>query len=284
MNLDIDAPEVSLEHMAHMISLEEDFTSNALFRVKEFFPKLSNVLKDYTEGFSSDSYGSYDIPKDTAIKTDRDFKVIKNRVTSHNFLDFQDVAVQVPEGFEGNLHDYLKLLNSIHLDIFKETLEVIGDYNVVLSTFITNKEDKTSLRIHSQVYTRADAKRQQVLKDLAGFFKDGSDLSRLPLSKVISRFADVELINKEAVDLTKDNHIKNLEKVKSGIRETLLYLDKIVSNNETNEVSGNTAKQLADGAMSMARLVEVCSIYAFKVRQAIESVRAITETLDKVTK
>jgi hypothetical protein len=138
--------------------------------------------------------------------------------------------------------------------------------------------------VHSQIYERADAKREQVLKDLSGFFKDGSDLSRLPLRKVVSRFADLELVAEEAVTLTKDNHIKNLEKVKSGITETLIYLDKITSNKEITQVSGSSAKQLAESAMSVARLVEACSVYAYKVRQAIESNRAIVDTLDKVTK
>jgi hypothetical protein len=284
MNLNIETPVMDLEQMAQVISLESNFIDNALFRINEFLPKLGNRLKDTVDSFATDSFGSYDGPKITAVQTQRDFKVISKRVYSHNFLDFQDVLVQVPEGFEGNILDYLKLLNRIHLDIFKEALEVIGDYNVVLSSFITNKEDKNSLRVHSQIYERADAKREQVLKDLSGFFKDGSDLSRLPLRKVVSRFADLELVAEEAVTLTKDNHIKNLEKVKSGITETLIYLDKITSNKEITQVSGSSAKQLAESAMSVARLVEACSVYAYKVRQAIESNRAIVDTLDKVTK
>jgi hypothetical protein len=284
MNLNIETPVMGLEQMAQVISLESNFIDNALFRINEFLPKLGNRLKDTVDSFATDSFGSYDGPKITAVQTQRDFKVISKRVYSHNFLDFQDVLVQVPEGFEGNILDYLKLLNRIHLDIFKEALEVIGDYNVVLSSFITNKEDKNSLRVHSQIYERADAKREQVLKDLSGFFKDGSDLSRLPLRKVVSRFADLELVVEEAVTLTKDNHIKNLEKVKSGITETLIYLDKITSNKEITQVSGSSAKQLAESAMSVARLVEACSVYAYKVRQAIESNRAIVDTLDKVTK
>jgi hypothetical protein len=284
MNLNIETPVMGLEQMAQVISLESNFIDNALFRINEFLPKLGNRLKDTVDSFATDSFGSYDGPKITAVQTQRDFKVISKRVYSHNFLDFQDVLVQVPEGFEGNILDYLKLLNRIHLDIFKEALEVIGDYNVVLSSFITNKEDKNSLRVHSQIYERADAKREQVLKDLSGFFKDGSDLSRLPLRKVVSRFADLELVAEEAVTLTKDNHIKNLEKVKSGITETLIYLDKITSNKEITQVSGSSAKQLAESAMSVARLVEACSVYAYKVRQAIESNRAIVDTLDKVTK
>lgn len=284
MNLNIEAPVMSLEQMAQVISMESGFIDNAIFRVSEFFPKLGNHLKDSIDSFATNNFGDYDGPKVMAIQSQRDFKVISKRVYSHNFLDFQDVLVQVPEGFDGNLLDYLKLLNRIHLDIFKEALEVTGDYNVVLSSFITNKEDKNSLRVHSQIYARADAKRQQVLKDLAGYFKDGSDLSRLPLRKVISRFADLETVADEAVNLTKDNHIKNLEKVKAGITETLIYLNKITSNPEITQVSGSSAKQLADSAMSVARLVEACSVYAYKVRQAIESTRSLVDTLDKVTK
>jgi hypothetical protein len=284
MNLNIEAPVQSLEQMAQVITLESSFIDNAIFRVNEFFPKLSNQLSDTVSGFTGENFGGYDTPKITAFQAQRDFKVISKRVQSHNFLDFQDILVQVPEGFEGNLIDYLRLLDRIHLDVFKETLEVIGDYNIVLSSFITNKEDKTSLRVHTQVYTRADAKRQQVLKDIAGFFKHDSDLSRLPLRKVIARFADMEQLTDAAVDLTKDNHIKNLEKVKSAVNETVTYLDKIMANKETSEVSGYAAKQLAESAMSVARLVETCSIYAFKTRQAIECTRSLVETIDKVTK
>jgi hypothetical protein len=178
----------------------------------------------------------------------------------------------------------LKLLNSINVDIFKETLSVIGDYNLVLASFITNKEDKTSLRVHSQIYTRADAKRQQVLKELASYFKDGSDLSRVTLKSVLSRFTDVDIMVAEVVNLTKDNHIKNLDQIKIAIVETLSYLDKITNNKEITNVSGDTAKQLAVCAMSVARLVEVCSIYAYKVRQAVESSKSIVDTLDKITK
>jgi hypothetical protein len=284
MNLNIEAPVQSLEQMAQVITLESSFIDNAIFRVNEFFPKLSNQLSDTVSSFTGENFGGYDTPKITAFQAQRDFKVISKRVQSHNFLDFQDILVQVPEGFEGNLIDYLRLLDRIHLDVFKETLEVIGDYNIVLSSFITNKEDKTSLRVHTQVYTRADAKRQQVLKDIAGFFKHDSDLSRLPLRKVIARFADMEQLTDAAVDLTKDNHIKNLEKVKSAVNETVTYLDKIMTNKETSEVSGYAAKQLAESAMSVARLVETCSIYAFKTRQAIECTRSLVETIDKVTK
>jgi hypothetical protein len=284
MNLNIEAPVQSLEQMAQVITLESSFIDNAIFRINEFFPKLSNQLSDTVSSFTGENFGGYDTPKITAFQAQRDFKVISKRVQSHNFLDFQDVLVQVPEGFEGNLIDYLRLLDRIHLDVFKETLEVIGDYNIVLSSFITNKEDKTSLRVHTQVYTRADAKRQQVLKDIAGFFKHDSDLSRLPLRKVIARFADMEQLTDAAVDLTKDNHIKNLEKVKSAVNETVTYLDKIMANKETSEVSGYAAKQLAESAMSVARLVETCSIYAFKTRQAIECTRSLVETIDKVTK
>jgi hypothetical protein len=284
MNLNIEAPVQSLEQMAQVITLESSFIDNAIFRINEFFPKLSNQLSDTVSGFTGERFGGYDTPKITAFQAQRDFKVISKRVQSHNFLDFQDILVQVPEGFEGNLIDYLRLLDRIHLDVFKETLEVIGDYNIVLSSFITNKEDKTSLRVHTQVYTRADAKRQQVLKDIAGFFKHDSDLSRLPLRKVIARFADMEQLTDAAVDLTKDNHIKNLEKVKAAVNETVIYLDKIMANKETSEVSGYAAKQLAESAMSVARLVETCSVYAFKTRQAIECTRSLVDTIDKVTK
>jgi hypothetical protein len=284
MNLNIDAPVMSLEQIAQTISLEASFIENALFRVSEFFPKFSNTLKDSVDSFAISHFGDYDGPKVMAAQTERDFKIISKRVYSHNFLDFQDVLVQVPEGFDGNLLDYLKLLNRIHQDIFKEALEVIGDYNIVLSSFITNKEDKNSLRVHGQIYARADAKRQQVLKDIASFFKDGSDLSRAPLGNVISRFLDLTAVTEASVDLTKDNHIKNLEKVKSAITETLTYLDKIMSNPEITQVSGASAKQLADSAMSVARLVEICSVYSYKVKQAIECTRAMVSTLDKITK
>jgi methyl-accepting chemotaxis protein len=282
MKLEFDASGVSLEQMVKAISLEANFVDNALYSIVEFFPKLGNNLRDVITSFTDSE--DVDTPKKSALSTERDFKVISKRIYAHSFLDFQDILVQVPEGFRGSLIDYTKLLININADIFKETLAVIGDYNLVLASFITNKEDKTSLRIHTQIYTRADAKRQQVLKELAAYFNDGSDLSRLPLKSVLSRFTDVETMVAEVTILTRDNHNKNLQNVKSAITETLSYLDKITKNTEMTNVSGDTAKQLATCAMSVAKLVEACSVYAYKVRQVVESSKSIVETLDRITK
>jgi len=278
MNLNFEAPVQSLEQMAQVISLESSFVDNAVSRMKDFFPKLGEQL---TNILSKLNISSYDNPSLEILK---EYKVLSKRLSQNNFLEYQSVLVQIPEGFQGNFLDYVNSLNRVQNVIFKEAFELIAEYNLVLSSFITNKEDKTSLRVHTQVYTRADAKRQQILKELGVYFKEDDNLSKAELRKVISRFSDVSLVVDAVVELTKDNHVDNLKKIQRSVNECVSYIDKIVSNNEIQTISGYASKQLSECAMSVARYVELCAYFEYKVRQASQSVDLLVKTLDKVTK
>jgi hypothetical protein len=181
--LAVEAASFTVEQNLTRLALEASIAENVYSIFRDLIPGLSAKMADIVS--------SLNFITGEATKA-KEFKANAQNFTSQvrglNYADYRKMLVEVPEGFEGNLLDYLKTLVKHAPIVYNDTNKLIGEYNFVLSSFITNKESKVSLQDHQELYLRAQERRELISKDLDAFFNPKSTLSRQPLSKVMDNF------------------------------------------------------------------------------------------------
>lgn len=268
----------NLELQLSKLALESEAVNNVIDTFRNTLPGLlSNLLTQYSSlGTKSDIESEVQSAK-------LHFGNLKIKLAHSSFLNHGSTLVSVPEGFEGNFLEYVELLSSMSVSIFQEANKTLGEYNFVLSSFITNKENKISLKDHSDLYVQIKNQRENFTKQLGTFFPTDKNVSKAKLKTVINRFTDLEPLLKSAENLNKQRKAQNLKEISSAIEKTLDLLKIIISDTENNgisKVSGNSAINISTGAYEIGKFVEFIAIYRFKVEQIVFCIEKLLKTLD----
>ena len=80
------------------------------------------------------------------------YKIALKHIPALDFLLFADRIISIPEDFEGQLLDYLKILNQTFPMFSSQINDILDEYNLILASFATNKEDKYSLQDLSLIH------------------------------------------------------------------------------------------------------------------------------------
>lgn len=274
--------QLSLESQLQRLALEASVVNNVVELFRTTLPAFASKLSEVASSFvNKDEHSEAALAAFQLVDTN------KEQINKINFIDHATTLVPVPEGFDGNLLEYLSTLLNMAPAIFVEGNNVIEEYNLVLSNFVTNKDAKTSLKDHTAFYQQVEKNRTAMSDKLAAFFTTKNDRSRLPLGKIFHQTRDIFIAVEKAGHLEKARRTQNLEQFSKNVTKVSNVLNIVLRDSETEDltnISGSAAMNLSTGALELARYVEFVALFRYRVEQAIVSVQRIAETLSNISK
>ena len=284
MKLDFEAEtQVSVEQQLDRIAFESNFTSNL---IELFKTTLPSVVQKIHEAVSSSFIAK---EPDAAVNIGRqlkgDYKSLSKKLETSNFINFKDMLIQVPEGFKGNFTEYLDFQDKVFNQVIANGNELLSEYSVILAAFITNKENKLSLKDHTGFYKKIEAQRLELTKGFDKFFNVNSDSPLQRLSQIVGRFEDVEDIVDKTVKLETNTKQSNLNEIQASVKKISGYLDILIAqvqDDSVSNVSGSAARNIAEGAFEVAKFVEFISLFHFRTEQSVQTTKKLLDKLNEV--
>lgn len=260
------------------IALEANVLSNMFNSLRTIFPNIVNKVKA--------KLGEVDeelklLEQEGIQLTTRD-KQIFNKLKKVNYLDISQIAIVVPEGFESKYLNYGVYIEETLNNLNKLKNEVLVPYKLYLTTFIANRDAKISTVDKTLEYDKLSLARKDSNDTNESFFKIGSVQSKQRLGTVVTRNADIILLNNKVEILENKLKVVNVSDVKNTSKECIVLLDtiiKMLGEKKFSNVSPETAKNLAKGAFEVAKEVEYFAVSYYRVKTYIAAVQA---TIDRV--
>ena len=255
---------VSLEHQLQVISIEASVISNLIDSIKNIFPDLSEKFK-VTQQVTKDLTDTEQAFKDHRLDKDQQF-VIKE-LEHFNYMDIAELTTMVPEGFNGSFIEYMHVMEKSLNRINSLNNEVMQPFYILLSSFLTNKEDRNSLKDFTPVYNKLKESRQELIKEVGSFFNTGHDSSR-KIGVVIKRNSDFKTLFVKMNSLKKTIDSIDIKAIKDNLNKTIELMDLVVQRVQEKSIDSVTpevAKNLSFGAYEVASEVEFFSVIYFKM-------------------
>ena len=210
------------------------------------------------------------------------YKIALKHIPALDFLLFADRIISVPEDFEGQLLDYLKVLNQTFPMFSNQINDILDEYNLILASFATNKEDKYSLKDHSRLFDLSRIKRESILSELKVFFPKDTGKTKKRMRDVLKNFGELEPLILTASKLNDQILVTNLNQIKNRVNKTIDSLDiilKQMTNNEADRLSQEAALNISKGAFEIGKLIESYVIVYNDTRIAVYSVEKLLDTI-----
>jgi hypothetical protein len=262
------------------LALEAGVLDNVIDTFRNIIPSLASKINNVRETFTTDDDTTAELK---IIKTN--YGALKPKLQHASYVNYNKTLVSVPEGFKGDLLEYVISLTDMANEIFQEANKTLGEYNFALSSFITNKESKISLKDHTDLFLGIQRRRVELTGRISNYFPDDSNLSKSYLKDTLKRFADLEVLVKATESLNNERKKQNLKELSELVAKSTDLLSIIVKNTETegtSQVSGNAAMNISKGAYELGKFVEFVAVYRFRVIQAVSSVNSLVSQLNSI--
>jgi len=253
----------------------EDLTAEDSTNVfNQVLPKLVSQFKSLKEGFVT-AFSFISFSKE---------KRVLNNLKNLNYVNLSQSLVTTPEGFKGYFLDYLQTLEKIQTLAYKEAHEFIKEYQMVLSSFITNKDDQISSTDLSFFYNRVEQRTLESNGEIAKFFNSPNKVSRSKLQSVLARISDLETISQVVNSIEKKHNIDDLKSIELSLNKIIALLDIIIEQmkkQDTSKVSRQAALNLSQGAYNLARYIEFISLLHFRISVILKVINDLFDFLNK---
>lgn len=265
----------SQEEYFRLLSLEDSITNNAI----DFFRKgIPTLISKITGSINIFNFGS----KDIDIKELENDLIItqKNHLKSY-YLYYRDLLVQIPEGFKGEFLPYVTELNDISTNLVNYTHNLLMEYRFVLSSIITNTDQRTSLKDLTANYERAAASRKELENRLKKYFTD-TVRSRDKLGSVLPTYSDAAELVRQTKQLNlflKRQDLKELHQSVRTIVDLLTVLEDNVKKKDITEISPKVIKNISKGAYEIASYIDQIVIFYYSAASAVSCVKLLMEKL-----
>lgn len=279
--VDAQTTTLSLESQISQLALEANYLSNLSQGLKKILPSLVQKVKESLGMVSSTA------PSDT-VNGSSNFNLMSKqkealqKMKALDFLVFAEVLVQVPENFKGNLHDYVVLLNNLSPKVYQEVNNLLGEYNVILSSFINNREVQTGLKTHEALFRRIQGARSEREKMMRKFFPKVDGKSRQPLKTIMHRGAELETVFKEVNKLKGTHQKQNLVQLQSMVQQSTDMLGIILKNiqdNPSTVVGPEATLDVAQGAYEVAKEIEHVAAFHYQVMTVLQTADLLVEVV-----
>ena len=269
----INTSSVSIENRLEVLSLEAINVANVIEVFKNILPDLNVKITETLDKLSF--YKDNNSPEIKEILSN--YKELEKKLKLINYVDKKDLLISVPEGFKGNLNKYLDLITEISNNVYPEANKLLNNYKLILSGFLTNKDQKISLTDHTNFFNSIRVKRESNISKLS-FYQTNNNSSKAKLKDSIEKINDIDLLVKKTEIINKVRNNNSLQELVGTVQEISKLLDTVierVSVGDIANVSGASAKNLSEGAYEVAKYIEFVSLFNFKVEQ-------ITTTISKL--
>jgi len=275
-------PKLSLELQLEQLALEANFLPNVINSFKKTLASLFNSLKDSEAAIK----GLLD-KKEVSLANVKIYGESVKVTDKIIYTNYGERLISKPENFQGHFLDYAEVLHSVASDLYKLRAEVMPQYIGVLSSFLTNKDDKIALKDYTNIYTKLANERASATGKLKQFFPKDNGLSKVEFKKVVARLADLKPLYNTTSTLDKLQVKSNLVIIQNDVTqctELLNMLIEQVNNGSITNISSNAAMNIANGAYEVAKFVEFVGVVYFDSMVFINIVNRLAEEMVEYSK
>lgn len=244
-------------------------------------PKAASIISDTAVGFTQKT-----VDEVTVIQ-------LKNKVHSRiveqtknlPYVTYKDMIIMVPEGFRGNLLSYLKTIMPLRRSMVARTEQIMGDYRDQLSMFLTNKAERETMDDYSLRTKKIAKERDSIEGEIRRHFNDRDTKSRVRLGQVISRFSELPEIFRAAEELNQlrtNSDLSKLTSLTTEINDVFGLIKKRLDDGTIEEISGQSAKNISEGAYQTAKFMELTSIVIFNTEVMSTVISGLATQFEKV--
>lgn len=262
--VDHDRPSMSLESMIEHIAVESGVIANMLETFKKVVPSFLYQLRDTNKHISELSNTTDDL----GVKLNSKERKAIERARHLDFVTFGERIISAPENFKGDFIQYAVLLNHIATLAYQSQNTILAEYNHILSSFITNKEEKISLKDHTLFFNRVKQEREGLAEKLKDFLNPKVGTSKVKFREVLGRMGDLEPLLKETAKLSSQHSRAKLQDINNSVNQCVDLLNIIVTgvqDGSISNVSPNATMNISRGAYEVAKYVEFVGVIYFDI-------------------
>lgn len=278
----INTSNISIENRLEALSLEAVNVANVIEVFKGILPDLTVKITE-----TLDKLNFYKDNNSPEIKDMlSNYKELENKLKLINYVEKKDLLISVPEGFKGNLIEYLEVINSLSNKIYPEANKLLNNYKLILASFLTNKDQKISLTDHTNFFNSIKKERENFIYTLSKY-QTNNNSTKSRLRDCVNRISDVDILVKKIEIINKVRNNNNIKEIVSTVDEISKLLDTILQRVDTGDVSnisGASAKNLSEGAYEVAKYIEFVSLFNFKVEQITTTISKLVSQLSNEIK
>lgn len=262
------------------IAIEANIVANATQLAQQYFP---SVVKQFNSLVSAITYET---------KVDKkEFTKSQNAILTYVLRSDPDeiakLLIGVPEGYNNNLLETFKVVETSLDTINKELLGYITEYRKYLASFITNKDSKKSLVDLTGISKKTANSTQRLVNDIAGLFNTGSGDARLPFGDVFADKKEVAEVFKQYQKLNPSFKALDIKKLKDEIQDISELLESAIKQIDAANfelLSPEVLKSLSEGSYAVAKSAEAIAIVYFKMIAIFNIVPNLENTINEEIK
>lgn len=278
----INTSDMSINNRLEGLSLEAITVANVVEVFKGLLPDLTAKIHETLDTLSF--YKESNSPEIKELLSN--YKELDKKLKLINYVEKKDMLISVPEGFKGNLVDYVKEIESLSNKIYPVANKLLNEYRLILSAFLTNKDQKISLTDHTSFFNSIKRDREGFISTLSSY-QTNTNSSKARLGTSINRLSDLDILVNKIENINKVRNNNNIKDLVSTINEISSLLDTIierVSVGDVVNISGASAKNLSEGAYEVAKYIEFVALFNFKVEQITTTIIKLVEQFNNEIK
>jgi hypothetical protein len=273
---------VNIEELSGIAALEaynetaalEAFSLRAVAnRAADIIPNLAYAFKEVLSAHKGDKYDLRPVSVNTTV--------LERALKSANYLEVGKFNVFVPQGFQGNIKEYLAVLNTAM--VFTNGIQDrMIKFNQLVSAFLTDKNTRRSTKDLSTATNDMESEREGVRKALAQFVREGSRSDRANLQDVfrsLNEVSDCVFSASEIVLEANKLSVDDVMKLTIDASELLKALGEQAMEGKIEGMSNEAYRSLSSATLTMARDVELHALLMFSVYQVKKSLEHTSEAL-----
>ena len=261
------------------LSQESEHIANLIGVFRQIIPHFKSAIITAAETTQNYISGNTEITSELSRKQ-------KNAIEESrklDFVNFSERRINIPENFKGSLVDYSKHLINITSDLYTINSTTLAEYNTILSSFLTNKADKISLKDHTELFKKVEVKREAIVKILGDYTKD-TGKSQVKLRQVINRFSDLPLLFENINRLSEIQNKSVIVNINLEMKKCISLLDIIitrVNEGDITNLSAAAASNISKGAYEVAKLCELAGVVFYDTNVLLKIVDELATAILK---
>ena len=186
--MQVEDRSINLDRQRAKLALEASVLANVIDTFRSMIPSVTSKLSDIAVSLK---------PVDDLTKTINNLNKFaddhRKEIGAVGIVKHCDTLIPVPESFDAKakMIPYLEFLLKASPTVMAGVQEILSEYHLVLSTFISNKDAKKAIRDHSAFYKRIEKDRLGVATPLESYFDKDVSRSRLKFAQVYDQTSDV---------------------------------------------------------------------------------------------
>lgn len=275
-----DSRQLTVEETLYCLSLESNILSNTLHTFRIGMPSIVEMLQSNINSLSENIVNRITPENFFTSKQNRVFKVL----SKINYIMLSEIPITIPENFVGKLDEYSHDHYEITENLYVNFNNYVGEFSVILSSFITNKEDRTSSRTNDEFIKQIEKIIKEFNTYRHHYFPKDTGITKSTLNQVIKRPQDFEKMYDSLKKLNTIQGETSLNNVRDKLKHINDLLDIVIKSSLSEEeikVSSAILENIAKITFKLAKLTEIIAVNYHDSILFVNTVNRITDLILK---